>query len=47
MGSTVVLLFQRDRARWEGALLPEVKVQLGQTIGHSIHPGHSDHTGHP
>lgn len=34
MGSTVVLLFQRDRARWENAALPEVKVQLGQPIGH-------------
>lgn len=34
MGSTVVLLFQRDRARWENAALPEVKVQLGQSIGH-------------
>lgn len=36
MGSTVVLLFQRDRARWEGALLPEVKVQLGQAIGRCV-----------
>lgn len=33
MGSTVVLLFQRDRARWEGALAPEVRVRLGEKIG--------------
>lgn len=43
MGSTVVLLFQRERARWEGALLPEVKVQLGQAIGHAV-PMNSRHS---
>ena len=36
MGSTVVLLFQHDRARWEGALAPEVRVLLGQAIGHKV-----------
>lgn len=33
MGSTVVLLFQRDRAQWEGALRPDLKVKLGEAIG--------------
>jgi phosphatidylserine decarboxylase len=36
MGSTVILLFQHDRARWEGALAPEVRVLLGQAIGHKV-----------
>ena len=36
MGSTVILLFQHDRARWEGALAPEVRVLLGQPIGHKV-----------
>ncbi|HWK73672.1 MAG TPA: archaetidylserine decarboxylase [Povalibacter sp.] len=36
MGSTVVLLFQRDRAQWEGALRPELKVKLGEAIGRSL-----------
>jgi phosphatidylserine decarboxylase len=36
MGSTVILLFQHDRARWEGALAPEVRVLLGQRIGHKV-----------
>ena len=38
MGSTVILLFQHGRARWESALAPEVRVQLGQPIGHIVHP---------
>lgn len=33
MGSTVILLFQRDRAQWAGSLQPECKVQLGAAIG--------------
>jgi phosphatidylserine decarboxylase len=33
MGSTVVLLFQQHRARWEEFLQPQATVQLGQTIG--------------
>lgn len=34
MGSTVVLLFQRERAQWANVLKPELKVQLGDAIGH-------------
>lgn len=36
MGSTVVLLFQRNRVRWESTLVPELKVKLGETIGQQI-----------
>lgn len=36
MGSTVILLFQHDRARWDGALLPEVKVLMGEKIGEAL-----------
>jgi phosphatidylserine decarboxylase len=33
MGSTVVLLFQDARAKWEEFLQPQATVQMGQTIG--------------
>jgi phosphatidylserine decarboxylase len=33
MGSTVVLLFERNRMRWESTLVPESTVQLGRAIG--------------
>lgn len=33
MGSTVVLLLQRDRAQWESSLVPEIRVKLGEAIG--------------
>jgi phosphatidylserine decarboxylase len=33
MGSTVVLLFQNDRARWEEFLQPQATVRMGQAIG--------------
>ena len=33
MGSTVILLFERDRVRWEDRLVPELKVKLGEAIG--------------
>jgi phosphatidylserine decarboxylase len=33
MGSTVVLLFQRDRIEWHAALAPETALQLGRAIG--------------
>lgn len=36
MGSTVVLLFQRDRMAWESTLGPESTVQLGRVIGTRI-----------
>lgn len=32
MGSTVVLLFQRDRMVWENTMLPQATVQFGQTV---------------
>jgi phosphatidylserine decarboxylase len=32
MGSTVILLTQRNRVRWSGDLAPLATVQLGQTI---------------
>ncbi|HEY6643588.1 archaetidylserine decarboxylase [Povalibacter sp.] len=36
MGSTVVMLFQQDRIRWEPALAPQRKVVLGATIAQAI-----------
>ncbi|HKE96374.1 MAG TPA: archaetidylserine decarboxylase [Povalibacter sp.] len=36
MGSTVVLLFQHNRVRWEAALTPQQRVRLGEAIGRSI-----------
>ena len=33
MGSTVVLLFQRDRIEWDASLVPEGALRLGQAIG--------------
>lgn len=33
MGSTVILLFQRGRVRWEAALQPDSPVRFGQRIG--------------
>jgi phosphatidylserine decarboxylase len=33
MGSTVVLLFQNNRVRWESMLVPELRVKLGEAIG--------------
>lgn len=36
MGSTVVLLFQRDRVTWDDALAPEATVRLGRAIGRSV-----------
>jgi len=33
MGSTVVLLFQEHRARWEAFLQPQASVQMGSAIG--------------
>lgn len=48
MGSTVVLLSQRDRVRWKNTLMPELKVKLGEAIGQTVvspplasHPGSS------
>lgn len=36
MGSTVVLLFQRNRIAWHDSLTPESTVQLGRAIGRVI-----------
>jgi hypothetical protein len=33
MGSTVVLLFQKDRIEWDPALVPQATLQLGRVIG--------------
>lgn len=33
MGSTVILLFQRGRVRWDATLVPDAPVVLGQRIG--------------
>jgi phosphatidylserine decarboxylase len=33
MGSTVVLLFQKNRIEWDPALVPQATLQLGRTIG--------------
>jgi phosphatidylserine decarboxylase len=33
MGSTVILLFEKDRAAWSSNLFPEATVQLGSAIG--------------
>jgi phosphatidylserine decarboxylase len=33
MGSTVILLFERGRVRWDPALAPEAPVRMGQRIG--------------
>ena len=33
MGSTVILLFQRDRASWNAEVTAGTKVKLGQTLG--------------
>jgi phosphatidylserine decarboxylase len=32
MGSTVVLLFQRDCVQWERTMIPQATVQLGQVV---------------
>lgn len=36
MGSTVVLLCQRERIRWEDALQPQLRVKLGEVIGRAV-----------
>jgi phosphatidylserine decarboxylase len=36
MGSTVILLFERNRIAWEPTLLPESTVQLGRPIARSM-----------
>lgn len=39
MGSTVVLLFQSERIRWDATLAPETHVRLGKAIGRIVEPG--------
>jgi len=36
MGSTVILLFERNRVAWESTLVPEATVQLGRPIARSV-----------
>jgi phosphatidylserine decarboxylase len=36
MGSTVILLFERNRVAWESTLVPESTVQLGRPIARSV-----------
>jgi phosphatidylserine decarboxylase len=36
MGSTVVLLFERNRVQWESSLVPEATVQLGRPIARAV-----------
>ena len=33
MGSTVILLFEPNRVRWQPVLRPGTKVEFGQAIG--------------
>lgn len=41
MGSTVVLLFQSERIRWDATLVPETKVRLGKAIGRLVESNNS------
>ncbi|HHH39875.1 MAG TPA: phosphatidylserine decarboxylase [Sedimenticola sp.] len=41
MGSTVITLFARDRVQWDPALVPGVRVRMGQRIGR-IRPGQGE-----
>ncbi len=38
MGSTVILLFQSKRIRWDATLAPETQVRLGRAIGRIVTP---------
>lgn len=38
MGSTVILLFERNRVAWETTLVPESTVQLGRPIARAVGP---------
>ncbi|MGB0449229.1 MAG: phosphatidylserine decarboxylase, partial [Porticoccaceae bacterium] len=31
-GSTVILLFQEDRIRWQDSLMPQPDIQMGEKI---------------
>ena len=33
MGSTVILLFEKDRVRWDGSLVKDSVVRMGRRIG--------------
>jgi phosphatidylserine decarboxylase len=35
MGSTVVLLFERNRISWDAAVIPEMTVRMGRAIAHA------------
>lgn len=38
MGSTVVLLFERNRVAWQASLVPEATVQLGRPVARAAKP---------
>jgi len=42
MGSTVILLFQRDRVRWDPELAVGSRVEMGRPIGQAIGPARAD-----
>jgi phosphatidylserine decarboxylase len=43
MGSTIVLLFQSERVRWDATLAPETRVRLGRAIGRIAEPNNRNH----
>ncbi len=42
MGSTVIVLFQSQRVRWDATLAPETQVRLGRAIGRIFQPSNGD-----
>ena len=36
MGSTVILLFEKGKVRWDLKLSPDVPVRMGEQIGHRL-----------
>jgi phosphatidylserine decarboxylase len=42
MGSTVIVLFQSQRVRWDATLAPETQVRLGRAIGRILGPSNGE-----
>lgn len=42
MGSTVIVLFQSQRVRWDATLAPETQVRLGRAIGRILQPSNGN-----
>lgn len=42
MGSTVIVLFQSQRVRWDATLAPETQVRLGRAIGRIVGPNNGE-----